>query len=82
MATITYKTKETIEEAWYKLTKKRWIPYPLRAAKVSVDFRFFGFWWKPSFTHKKDFSETAKSNGETIWWARWAFFQISYSRWV
>jgi hypothetical protein len=58
------------------------IPYPLRAAKISVDFAPFTFWWKPSFTHRKTMGEAYRANGETIWWARWAWFQISYSRWV
>ena len=61
---------------------KKVIPYPLRAAKISIDFQPFGFWLKPSFTHRKDLPERAKANGETIWWARWAWFQISFSRWV
>jgi hypothetical protein len=58
------------------------IPYPLRAAKISVDINPFGFWWKPNFYHQKKLSERAKAGGVTIWWARWAWIQISYSRWV
>jgi hypothetical protein len=58
------------------------IPYPLRAIKISLDINPFGFWWKPTFTRRKSLTERAKANGETIWWARWAWFQISYSRWV
>lgn len=58
------------------------IPYPLRSAKISVDFMPFGFWLKPSFFHKKSLTEAAKADGNTIWWARWAWFQISYSRWL
>lgn len=60
----------------------RVIPYPLRAMKFSLDFQPFGFWLKPSFTHRKNLSEGARQNGATIWWARWAWFQISYSRWL
>lgn len=60
---------------------KRLIPYPLRATKISIDFNPFGFWWKPSFT-RKALTERAKADGNAIWWARWAWFQISYSRWV
>jgi hypothetical protein len=58
------------------------IPYPLRAAKISIDIMPFGFWWKPTFYRRKDMSEARKENGDAFWWARWAWFQISYSRWV
>ena len=44
----------------------RIIPYPLRATKLSLDFNPFHFWWKPSFTHRKKLTESAKANGETI----------------
>ncbi len=58
------------------------LPYPLRATRISLDLNPFGFWLKPKFMWKKDLTEHAKENGATIWWARWAWFQISYSRWV
>lgn len=58
------------------------IPYPLRAARLSLDVNLFGFWWKPQFVHRDRLTESARANGETIWWMRWAWFQISYSRWV
>jgi hypothetical protein len=58
------------------------IPYPLRAVRISLSLNPFGFWLKPRFVHKKNLTACAKANGETIWWARWAWFQISYSRWV
>lgn len=58
------------------------VPYPLRAAKISVELNLFGFWWKPSFCRKKYMTERAKADGNAIWWARWAWFQIVYSRWV
>ena len=57
------------------------LPYPLRSAKLTLDFQPFGFWLVPSFTHRKKLTERAKADGETIWWARWGWFQISYSRW-
>lgn len=57
----------------------RRIPYPLRSASISIRFVPFGF-WKPSFTHRKGLTEQARAAGETIWWARFAWFQISYSR--
>ncbi len=57
-----------------------YIPYPLRAAKISISLRIFGFWW-PSFT-KRELTEFAKEQGETIWWVRFAWFQISYGRWA
>jgi hypothetical protein len=58
------------------------IPYPLRAARISLCMHPFGFWWRPLFTYRKALTEAARRDGETIWWARWAWFQISYSRWV
>jgi hypothetical protein len=58
------------------------VPYPLRAAKISLDINPFSIWWKPSFTRRTTLTEAAKCSGETIWWARWLWFQISYSRWV
>ena len=58
------------------------IKYPLRAAKISLDLYPFGFWLKPSFTKNQRLSESAKRNGEPIWYARWAWFQVKYSRWV
>lgn len=58
---------------------ERRIPYPLRAARISLCFAPFGF-WKPSFVHRKTLTEAARANGETIWRARFAWFQISYSR--
>lgn len=61
---------------------KRLIPYPLRAAKISIEFNPFGFWWRPRFVHHAKMSEGMRANGDTIWFARWAWFQISYSRWV
>jgi hypothetical protein len=58
------------------------LPYPLRATKISLAMNPFGFWLKPEFTWKRDLSEFAKQQGATIWWVRWAWFQISFSRWV
>lgn len=60
---------------------KRRIPYPLRAARLSLTLNPFGF-WKPSFTHRKTLPEAARASGETIWWARFAWFEISYSRFL
>lgn len=60
----------------------RLIPYPLSAARISLDFGPFCFWWKPTFTWRRNLSERAKADGETIWWARWLFFQISYARFL
>ena len=57
------------------------IRYPLRAARMSVDMQFFGCWWVPRF-HQYDITERARCEGETIWSARWLFWQISYSRWL
>lgn len=57
------------------------IPYPLRAARLTVEVQPFGFWLVPSFERKRNLTERAKADGETIWWARWMWFQISYGRW-
>ena len=61
---------------------KKLIPYPLRAACITVEINPFGFWWKPDFQHRKDMPEYIRVGGAKIWWARWAWFQISYRRWV
>lgn len=58
------------------------IPYPLRATKISLDINPFGFWLVPQFTWKRDLTALAKQQGATIWWVRWAWFQISFGRWV
>ena len=61
---------------------KRIIPYPLRAARISISIMPFGFWWKPVFVHKSQLTEKAKADGATVWWFNFAWFQISYSRWL
>lgn len=61
---------------------KRLIPYPLCAAKISISIAPFGFWWRPRFVHHNKMPESRRENGETIWFARWAWFQISYGRWL
>ena len=58
------------------------LPYPLRATKITLDLNPFGFWLKPDWHHRKSLSEASRSDGEKIWWARWLWFQVSYSRWV
>lgn len=65
-----------------RLIKLPKIPYPLSAMRISFDVNPFGFWWKPDWVFKRDLTEFAKSQGTTIWWVRWAWFQISYSRWI
>ena len=57
-------------------------PYPLRSTRISFELNPFGFWLKPQFTWKRDLTERAKADGATIWWARWAWFQISFGRWL
>jgi hypothetical protein len=57
------------------------IPYPLRATRISLDFNPFGFWLWPSYGDRRDMTEAAKADGQTIWWIRWLWFQISYGRW-
>lgn len=58
------------------------IPYPLRAAKLSLSINPFGFWLAPSWFYKGELTERARADGAAIWWVRWLWFQISYSRWV
>lgn len=60
---------------------KRYIPYPLRATRLDLSLNPFGF-WGPRFIHNKNLSEAAKREGAVIWYARFAWFQVSYKRWV
>jgi len=60
---------------------ERYVSYPLRAAKLSLDLTLFP-WWKPRFHYNRSLNEIAKEQGMTIWYARWLWFQISYSRWT
>ena len=62
--------------------RRKLVPYPLRASFLHFGFAPFAFWWKPSFTWRRSLTERAKADGETIWWARWLWFQVSYSRLV
>lgn len=64
------------------ISMKNPIPYPLRAARISLSLNPFGFWLVPQWSFKPSLTERAKANGETIWWMRWAWFQISFGRWV
>lgn len=57
------------------------VPYPLRAARISLNLMPFGIWLKPSFTNYRR-SEAGRREGELIWRARWLWFEISYSRWL
>lgn len=61
---------------------KSLLPYPLRATRIAVELNLFGFWLRPVACYRRDLTESAKANGETIWWVRWGWFQISYSRWL
>jgi len=58
------------------------IPYPMRATRISIEIAPFGFWLWPQFHYRRDLTEQAKAEGANIWWARWAWFQISFGRWV
>ena len=58
------------------------IPYPMRALKISVEFKPFGFWLKPSFTNNSDKPERYKSEGGAIYIFRWMQTQIVVSRWL
>lgn len=66
--------------SWMGFFERR-TPYPLRAAKLSIDLTLFP-WWKPRFKYNKGLSESAKCNGAIIWYARWLWVQVSFSRWV
>ncbi len=61
---------------------RKLIPYPLRSVKFSLDLNPFGFWLVPRFRYCNKLTELAKQQGERIWWFRWMWFQVSYSRWV
>lgn len=58
----------------------RYIPYPFRAMKLNLALNPFGF-WMPRF-RKTGMTEDAKKCGGCIWYARFAWFELSYSRWV
>lgn len=59
---------------------ERFVPYPARAARLSISLTVFP-WWKPAY-HKRHLTEQEKEDGEVIWWARWMWVQVSYSRWA
>lgn len=59
---------------------KNIIPYPLRAAKISIDLHPFIF-WMPRF-RKVGLTELAKQQGGCIWYMRFAFIEIRFSRWL
>ena len=58
------------------------VSYPLRATCISIDIKPFGFWPVPEFSYRKNLTERAKAEGATIWWFRWAWFQLSCSRFL
>lgn len=58
------------------------IPYPLRAFKFAIEFKPFGFWWKPLIHVNRGLTEFAKQQGTDLWWMRWLWFQVSIGRWV
>jgi len=65
--------------SWMGFFERR-VPYPLRAARITVSFILFP-WIKPSFNYNKEMPEQARRGGDTIWYARWLWVQIAYSRW-
>lgn len=54
------------------------IPYPLRSASLVI--RIIPFGWRALYLHKRDLTEFAKQQGETIWWLRIGPIQVSYNR--
>jgi len=73
------KLLKTYGPKWLGLS--RYVPYPLRAIRISLSISPFSF-WRPSITNNCHISEQAKKDGDTIWYIRFAWFQLSYSRWV
>jgi len=65
---------------WMGYVERR-TPYPLRAAKLSIDFSIFPV-FKPRFIYRKNLTEEKKAAGATIWHFRWLFIQVSFGRWV
>ena len=64
---------------WLNPIQRR-ISYPLRSYGLAISFNPFGFWW-PDY-HNFNLSEKRKANGDTIWYFRIAWFEISRFRWV
>lgn len=59
------------------------IPYPLRAARLSLAFHpfsVFGGTWFDYVNKSETLTESAKSDGATIWWIRFGPFTLSYGR--
>lgn len=56
------------------------IPYPLRAASIVVRLIPFGNWLQVHWHYRKHLTETAREQGETIWWLRIGPVQFSYNR--
>lgn len=57
------------------------LPYPLRAARISVSFGLH-ICWVPVFYHNKKLTEWAKEQGSIIWSVRWLFIHVDFSRWL
>jgi hypothetical protein len=56
-------------------------PYPLRAMRISLELMPFGIWLKPQFVYRRHLGEQTLQSGERLWWFRWLWLQVSYSRW-
>jgi hypothetical protein len=56
--------------------------YPLRAMRISFELMPFGIWLKPQFVYRRHLAEQALESGERLWWFRWLWVQVSYSRWT
>lgn len=63
-------------------TKYSWIPYPLNSMRIAIALNPLGFWLIPRGRINWNMPESLREQGYTIWWFRWAFFQIEYSRWL
>lgn len=60
----------------------RYVPYPLRAARIAIEISPFAWSLKPEIHVLKCASEYEKSEGVVIWSVRYLFFGLSYRRWV
>lgn len=53
------------------------VPYPLRAASLNINIRPFS--WRIVW-RKRQLTEFAKEQGETIWWLQIGPIHLSYAR--
>ena len=54
------------------------IPYPLRA--MSLSFCVHPFSWGLHYHYRRGLKESARCDGQTLWWVRIGCLTISYGR--